>query len=59
MKTLRAKGFAAYINQVQAGASYVNRVYVGPELDKSKAQALLKQLQQSFGLKGVVVKFSV
>ncbi len=59
VKKLRNKGFAAYSNEVKTGAVSMTRVFVGPELQREKAETILNQLQQQFGLKGVIAKYQV
>lgn len=59
MKKLRSKGFAAYTNEIKAGAVAMTRVFVGPELQRDKAENILTQLQQKIGLKGVIVPYQV
>lgn len=56
VKKLKEKGFKAYVSHDQSGKTILNRVYVGHELKREKADQLLKQLHQDFQLKGVIVK---
>lgn len=59
IKQLRAKGFAAYIHEAKTKQSLVCRVFVGPELNREKADVLAQKLHNEFHLKGVVVKYRV
>ncbi|MBX8553638.1 SPOR domain-containing protein [Pseudomonas cichorii] len=52
-KTLRAKGYNAYIRT----ADGVNRVFVGPLIERAEADRLRDQLDKQQKLKGIVVRF--
>lgn len=58
VKKLRDAGFTAYIHE-PGTQGYITRVFVGPESDKMKAEAMVKQLEQKFRLKGVLVSYKV
>ncbi|MCF5709141.1 SPOR domain-containing protein [Pseudomonas syringae] len=52
-KTLRTQGYNAYIRT----ADGVNRVFVGPLIERSEADRLRDQLDKQQKLKGIVVRF--
>ncbi|GAB3393685.1 SPOR domain-containing protein [Azotobacter armeniacus] len=52
-KTLRSQGYNAYIRHVDG----MNRVYVGPLIDRSEANRLRDQLKRQHSLSGFVVRF--
>ncbi|MGR8935280.1 MAG: SPOR domain-containing protein [Gammaproteobacteria bacterium] len=53
---LRTQGFNAYSDSIQvAGKGTMYRVRIGPELDKKRAQAMQKKLQQSSGSSGMLM----
>ncbi|MEG5263789.1 SPOR domain-containing protein [Pseudomonas sp. JDS28PS106] len=52
-KTLRAQGYNAYIRT----ANGVNRVFVGPLIERAEADRLRDQLDKQQKLKGIVVRF--
>lgn len=52
-KTLRAQGYNAYIRT----ADGVNRVFVGPLIERGEADRLRDQLDKQQKLKGIVVRF--
>ncbi len=52
-KTLRAQGYNAYIR----AADGVNRVFVGPLIERAEADRLRDQLDKQQKLKGIVVRF--
>ena len=52
-KTLRAQGYNAYIRT----AGGVNRVFVGPLIERAEADRLRDQLDKQQKLKGIVVRF--
>ncbi|MCV4284044.1 SPOR domain-containing protein [Pseudomonas capsici] len=52
-KTLRAQGYNAYIRT----ADGVNRVFVGPLIERAEADRLRDQLDKQQKLKGIVVRF--
>lgn len=60
VKHLRSKGFTAYINLTKDNSGVViTRVFVGPELQREKAEDAAKRLEQLFHLQGVVVKYKI
>lgn len=52
-KTLRSQGYNAYIRHVDG----MNRVYVGPLIERSEASRLCDQLKRKHNLSGFVVRF--
>ncbi|AJE20889.1 SPOR domain-containing protein [Azotobacter chroococcum] len=52
-KTLRSQGYNAYIRHVDG----MNRVYVGPVIERSEANRLRDQLKRQHSLSGFVVRF--
>ncbi|WP_205470282.1 SPOR domain-containing protein, partial [Pseudomonas viridiflava] len=52
-KTLRTQGYNAYIRT----ADGVNRVFVGPLIERAEADRLRDQLDKQQKLKGIVVRF--
>jgi len=59
VKKLRAKGLRAYTRKFRTKKGWLTSVYVGPELERSKAKILLDKLQTSFHMKGIIVKYRV
>ncbi len=57
VKKLQNSGFTAYTRTNTTSRGEITRVLVGPELQRSDAEKLLIQLQNSFNLQGIVVKF--
>lgn len=54
---LRAKGYAAFVERVHEANAATLRVRVGPEVERSRAEALAKRLDQEQHLKGVVLRY--
>ena len=52
-KTLRSQGYNAYIRQ----ADGMNRVFVGPVIERKEADRLRDQLNRQHKLSGFVVRF--
>lgn len=52
-KTLRSQGYNAYIRS----AGGLNRVYVGPLIERSEAERLRDVINRQQNLKGIVVRF--
>ncbi|WP_300651734.1 SPOR domain-containing protein [Pseudomonas sp.] len=52
-KTLRSQGYNAYIRQVDG----MNRVFVGPVIERTEANRLREQLKRQHKLSGFVVRF--
>lgn len=55
-KKLRQKKFTAFVEYVKNNKGGVYRVRIGPEANRDKADAILKDVAQKLDLKGVVVK---
>lgn len=58
-QSLRAKGFPAYTKERVTDSGLVARVFVGPEIDKSKAMLLASDLQNAVNLKGIVLAYEL
>lgn len=56
MKRLQDAGFSAYMHDSKTAQGNLIRVLVGPQLHRSDANKIQKQLQQQFSLKSIVVK---
>ncbi len=54
---LRRAGFAAFVERVRVNGKPVFRVRVGPELDRDRAEALRRRLQQTRNLHGIVLAY--
>ncbi len=52
---LRKKGYSAFVEKVSTKKGEVYRVRVGPEVRRSKAETLQKELQSKLKLEGLVV----
>ena len=52
-KTLRSQGYNAYIRSVDG----MNRVFVGPLIERAEADRLRDQLNRQHKLNGFVVRF--
>jgi DedD protein len=52
-KTLRSQGYNAYIRHVDG----MNRVFVGPVIERTEANRLREQLNRQHKLSGIVVRF--
>ncbi len=59
IRRLRARGFDAYLRSGLVNGKTVFRVFVGPEIDQQKVQAVQKKLEREFKLSGVVKKYTV
>jgi len=57
VKKIRKSGFDAYRLPRYKQAGKLNRLYVGPNVDKNKLKRLLPKLEEITGLKGVIEKF--
>jgi DedD protein len=55
VERLRQSKFAAFVEAVQGDGGAVYRVQVGPELDRTHAEQLQKQIEGSVGIKGIVL----
>ena len=58
VKQLRAKGYAAYLNESKTSGVPMIKVYIGPEEKREKADAMVKELHETLNLKAVVVKYT-
>ena len=63
VKTLLGKlekaGYRAFSRKIQTSSGLLNKVFVGPDLDKKKLDSALPHLKELTGLKGKVTTFSV
>ncbi|QUM77251.1 SPOR domain-containing protein [Moritella sp. 24] len=57
VKKIRKAGFDAYRLPRYKKAGQLNRLYVGPNVDKNELKRLLPKLEKITGLKGVIEKF--
>ena len=55
---LRVKGYTAFVETVHLDGRRVVRVGVGPEMLKSKSEALRDKLASDMGLSGLVVSYT-
>ncbi len=58
IKDLRAKGLPAYVKTTTIKNKKIMRVLVGPEIKRTKAEALLATLQKTFKLKGIIIRYT-
>ena len=54
---LRAKGYTAFIESGFTATGAVSRVFVGPELDRGRAEASMAKLRREMQLEGIVVRY--
>ena len=54
---LRAQGYTAFVESAPGGGTSMTRVYVGPELVRSRAVQVLEKLRTETRLKGIVVRY--
>ena len=47
---LRELGYAGYVDQVDGQGRTLYRVRVGPELERSRAETVLAEIREQFGL---------
>lgn len=59
MKELIYKGFVAHVETEKTDKKYMYHVFVGPKMSREKAESLLKRIQKTFSLKGLVAKYKV
>lgn len=59
LKTLNNAGYRAYSRPVMTTVGELNKVFVGPELDKDKLESALPHLQELTNLKGKITAFEV
>ena len=52
---LRNKGYHAFVERVSEGSKMVIRVRIGPELQRSKAEAVQQKLEKEMKIKGIVM----
>ena len=54
---LRAKGYTAFIESGFTATGAVSRVFVGPELDRGRAESSMAKLRREMQLEGIVVRY--
>lgn len=54
---LKKAGFAAYTDTIKSPHGEYIRVYVGPEVDKAKAQKTAQEIEKKTQIKGMVVRY--
>lgn len=54
---LKKAGFAAYTDTIKSPHGEYIRVYVGPEVDKTKAQKTAQEIEKKTQIKGMVVRY--
>ncbi|MGB3726574.1 MAG: SPOR domain-containing protein [Glaciecola sp.] len=59
LKTLNNAGYRAYSRPVMTSVGELTKVFVGPELDKTKLELALPHLQEITQLKGKITAFEV
>jgi len=52
---LRNKGYHAFVERVSEGGKMVIRVRIGPELQRTKAEAVQQKLEKEMKIKGIVM----
>jgi DedD protein len=57
VETLKAGGFAAFIEPLQDGAKVSYRVRVGPELTRDTARQVRDKLAEKVDIKGIVMRY--
>lgn len=56
---LRAKNFSAYIKSIETSRGPAVRVFVGPKLDKKRAEQVKQRLDKEFQLNTLIVRFEM
>lgn len=56
---LLADGYRAYSREINSSQGVLTAVFVGPQVERDKADQLKQELQDEFELSGIVVKFEV
>jgi cell division septation protein DedD len=59
VNNLKNKKITAYLEQEGSKSNYKYHVFVGPLLNRDKADALVKNLQKTFHLKGLVKRYQI
>lgn len=57
-KQLVQKGYKSFVRSTKTSTGLINRVFIGPHVDKSAAKALKKELDKSLNINSLVVEFS-
>jgi DedD protein len=56
---LEKAGYRAFSRKIQTSSGPLNKVFVGPDLDKKKLESALPHLKELTSLKGKVTTFKV
>jgi DedD protein len=56
---LESAGYRAFSRKIQTSSGLLNKVFVGPDLDKQKLESALPHLKEITKLKGKVTTFKV
>lgn len=59
LTTLQAAGYRAFSQKIPTSAGELTKVFVGPDVDKTKMEKALPHLKEITNLKGRVTEFSV
>ena len=59
LKKLEKAGYRAFSRKIQTSSGPLNKVFVGPDLDKKKLESALPHLKELTSLKGKVTTFKV
>ncbi len=59
MKKLIYKGFVAHVETEKTDQGHVYHVFIGPKMNREKAQSLLERLQKTFNLKGLITRYKI
>ena len=54
---LKVEGYDAYVEQINAEQGKMNRLYVGPFLNKQKSLAAKREIDKLLGVKSMLLKF--
>lgn len=59
LQRLLAARYKAYSREIRTDQGVMTAVYVGPQLERDKMEALRQELQKEFNLSGMVVRFEI
>ncbi len=57
-KELMDKGYRAFVRSTKVGDGTVNRVFIGPNIDKNSAQTLKLEVDKKLGINSLLIQFS-
>lgn len=57
IKQLQSNGFPGYIEQVKSGTETVYKVRVGPELSRTEAESIQKNLKSRMNIDAIILRF--